>query len=175
MPASQVDLGHIKDLSVFVGEKLTCQVQRIDRRGKGNIVLSRRELLAEERAKAAEGLKEALKEGETLEGTVRKIMDFGAFVDIGGVDGLIHLNDLSHERVNHGAKNVAKYVSEGQKVRVQILKLDWDANRLSLGLKQLQADPFQAAKDEIVEGRDRHGQGDQHPRVRLLRRGRPGR
>lgn len=152
MPASQVDINRIPDLSVLVGEKLTCQVQKLDKRGGGNIVLSRREILQAERAKAAETLKTALKEGDTIEGTVRKIMDFGAFVDLGGVDGLIHLNDLSHDRVNHGAKSVAKFVSEGQKVSVQILKIDWDANRISLGLKQLQADPFAAAKDEIVEG-----------------------
>lgn len=152
MPASQVDINRIPDLSVFVGEKLTCQIQKLDKRGTGNIVLSRRDLVQAERAKAAEGLKEALKEGDTVEGVVRKIMDFGAFVDLGGVDGLIHLNDLSHDRVNHGAKSVAKFVSEGQKVTVQILKIDWEANRLSLGLKQLQADPFSAAKEEIVEG-----------------------
>ncbi len=152
MPASQVDLNRIPDLSVFVGEKLTCQVQKLDKRGGGNIVLSRREILQAERAKAAESLRAALQEGDTVEGTVRKIMDFGAFVDLGGVDGLIHLNDLSHDRVNHGAKSVAKFVSEGQKVAVQILKLDWENNRISLGLKQLQADPFAAAKDEIVEG-----------------------
>lgn len=152
MPASQVDINRIPDLSVFVGEKLTCQVQKLDRRGGGNIVLSRREILQAEREKAAATLKEALKEGDTIEGVVRKIMDFGAFVDLGGVDGLVHLNDLTHDRVNHGAKSVAKFVSEGQKVTVQILKIDWDANRISLGMKQLQADPFAAAKEEIVEG-----------------------
>lgn len=152
MPASQVDVNRIPDLSVFVGEKLTCQVQKIDRRGGGNIVLSRREIIQVERAKAAESLKEALKEGDTIEGTVRKIMDFGAFVDLGGVDGLIHINDLTHDRVGHGANAVAKFVSEGQKVSVQILKLDWEANRIGLGMKQLQADPFSAVKDEVVEG-----------------------
>lgn len=152
MPASQVDINRIPDLAVFVGEKLTCQIQKLDKRGGGNIVLSRRDILQAERAKAAESLKSALKEGDTVEGTVRKIMDFGAFVDLGGVDGLIHLNDLSHDRVNHGAKSVAKFVSEGQKVTVQILKIDWEANRLSLGLKQLQSDPFASAKEEIVEG-----------------------
>jgi len=152
MPASQVDVNRIPDLSVFVGEKLTCQVQKIDRRGGGNIVLSRRDIIAAERAKAATSLKEALKEGDTVEGTVRKIMEFGAFVDLGGVDGLVHINDLTHDRVGHGAKAVAKFISEGQKVSVQILKLDWDANRISLGMKQLQADPFSAVKDEVVEG-----------------------
>ncbi len=157
MPASQVDINHIADLSVFVGEKMTCEVQKIDRRGQGNILLSRRDIIAKERAKLAEGLKEKLKEGDTVEGVVRKIMDFGAFVDIGGVDGLVHINDLSHKRVNHGAKGVAEHVSEGQKVTVQILKLDWEANRIGLGLKQLQADPFTAAASEVVEGAQMSG------------------
>ena len=152
MPASQVDINHIADLSVFVGEKMACEVQKIDRRGQGNILLSRRDIIAKERAKAAVGLKEVLNEGDTVTGVVRKIMDFGAFVDLGGVDGLIHINDLSHERVNHGAKSIAKVITEGQKVTVQILKLDWEANRIGLGLKQLQADPFASAASEVVEG-----------------------
>ena len=157
MPASQVDINHIADLSVFVGEKMTCEVQKIDRRGQGNILLSRRDIIAKERAKLAEGLKDKLHEGDTVEGIVRKIMDFGAFVDIGGIDGLVHINDLSHNRVNHGAKGVAEHVTEGQKVSVQILKLDWDGNRIGLGLKQLQADPFSAAASEVVEGAQMSG------------------
>lgn len=157
MPASQVDINHIADLSVFVGEKMTCEVQKIDRRGQGNILLSRREIIAKERAKLAEGLKDKLTEGDTVEGTVRKIMDFGAFVDIGGIDGLIHINDLSYNRVNHGAKGVGEHVTEGQKVKVQILKLDWDANRIGLGLKQLAADPYATAASEVVEGAEMTG------------------
>ncbi len=152
MPASQVDINHIPDLSVFVGEKMTCEVQKVDKRGQGNILLSRRDIINKDRAKAAQGLRETLAEGDTVTGSVRKIMDFGAFVDLGGVDGLIHLNDLAHERINHGAKNVARHISEGQKVTVQILKLDWEANRIGLGLKQLAADPFSTAASEIVEG-----------------------
>lgn len=157
MPASQVDLDHVKDLSVFVGEKMECQVQRVDKRGKGNIVLSRREILQSQRAEAAGKLRDVLQEGQTIEGTVRKIMDFGVFVDLGGVDGLVHMSDLSHERINHGAKNISRIVSEGQKITVQILKLDWEANRIGLGLKQLQADPFQSAASEIVEGAEATG------------------
>jgi len=157
MPASQVDINHIADLSVFVGEKMACEVQKIDRRGQGNILLSRRDIIAKERAKLAEGLKDKLNEGDTVEGTVRKIMDFGAFVDIGGIDGLIHINDLSYNRVNHGAKGVGEHVTEGQKVTVQILKLDWEANRIGLGLKQLAADPYSAAASEVVEGAEMTG------------------
>ncbi len=152
MPASQVSLDRIPDLSVFHGEKLTCKVQRIDRRGAGNIVLSRRDILQAEREKLAKELRDSLQEGQTVKGKVKKIMPFGAFVDIGGIDGLVHVGDLSHERVNMGEKNVARYIQEGQEVSVQVLKLDWEANRISLGMKQLQDDPFAAAMEEIVEG-----------------------
>jgi len=157
MPASQVDLNHIADLGVYVGERITCTIQKIDRRGAGNIICSRREILMKEREGAMATLKESLKVGDTLEGTVRKIMDFGAFVDLGGVDGLIHINDLAHERINHGAKNIERFVQEGQKVSVQILKLDWEENRIGLGVKQLQADPFTAVASEIVEGAEATG------------------
>lgn len=152
MPAGQVALEHIADLNVFVGEKMTCKVTRVDRSGRGNIVLSRRDVLADQRREQAEKLKESLSEGQVLEGTVRKIMPFGAFVDLGGLDGLIHVSDLTHDRVGHGEKFVQKYVKEGEKVRVQILKIDWDAKRLSLGMKQIQHDPFAAVASDIKDG-----------------------
>lgn len=152
MPASQVSLDRIPDLSIFKGEKLTCHVQRVDRRGSGNIVLSRRQILQEQKAKLQSELRDKLAEGQTVMGKVKKIMPFGAFVDIGGIDGLVHISDLSHDRVNMGEKNVARYVKEGQEVQVQILKLSWEENRISLGLKQLQSDPFAAAAEEIAEG-----------------------
>lgn len=148
MPASQIDVHRIEDLSVFNGEKLACRVQRIDRRGQGNIVLSRRDVLREERKAQADKLKEQLKEGDVREGTVRKLMPFGAFVDIGGVDGLVHVSDMSHERI-HKPEQVVK---EGQTVSVKILKLDWAANRISLGMKQTQEDPFKVASDQLAEG-----------------------
>ncbi len=157
MPASQVSLDHIADLSVFVGEKIKCQVVRVDRTGKGNIVLSRRDLLEQERREQAEKLKGTLAEGQVVEGVVRKIMPFGAFVDLGGVDGLVHVSDLTHERVGHGEKAVGRYVKQGEKVRVQILKIDWEAGRLSLGIKQCTADPFAAAASEIKEGAEVNG------------------
>lgn len=152
MPAGQVALEHIADLSVFVGEKMTCRVTRVDRSGRGNIVLSRRDILSEQRREQAEKLKSQLAEGQVVEGTVRKIMPFGAFVDLGGIDGLVHVSDLTHDRVGHGEKFVQKYIKEGEKVRVQVLKIDWDAKRLSLGLKQIQHDPFAAAASEIKDG-----------------------
>jgi ribosomal protein S1 len=157
MPASQVSLDRINDLSVFVGEKLTCTISRVDRAGKGNIVLSRRDLLQVERTEKAGKLRETLHEGDVVEGTVRKIMPFGAFVDLGGVDGLVHISDLTHDRINMGEKNIARYVTEGEKVRVQVLKLDWDENRISLGIKHLLDDPFQTTTADIAEGADLTG------------------
>jgi len=152
MPAGQVSLERIADLAVFVGEKLPCQVVQIDRRGSGNIVLSRRDMLKSERAEKAEKLAETLTEGAVMEGTVRKIMPFGAFVDIGGIDGLLHIADMSFDRVFPSEKNVAKFVKEGAKIQVQILKLDLENKRISLGMKQLMDDPFMVKANEITEG-----------------------
>jgi ribosomal protein S1 len=157
MPAGQVAIDHIADLSVFVGEKVTCEVVRVDRAGRGNIVLSRREVLLRQRKEQAEKLKATLAEGQVVEGTVRKIMPFGVFVDLGGVDGLVHVSDLTHDRIGHGEKFIHRYVKEGEKVRCQILKIDWEAGRLSLGMKQIQADPFATAASEITEGAEVNG------------------
>lgn len=162
MPASQVSLDRIPDLSVMIGEKLTCQVSQLDKRGRGNIVLSRRDILEQERKERAKSMKETLKEGDQLEGTVRKIMPFGAFVDIGGVDGLIHVSDLSYDRVGMGEAAVGKHVKEGQKVKVRVLKVEWNdedmrKSRISLGLKQLAADPFATAVNDIKEGAEVNG------------------
>lgn len=148
MPASQVDTRRIEDLSIFVGEKLKCLVVRVDRTGRGQITLSRREIARDEHRAEQEKLKESLKEGDVREGTVRKIMPFGAFVDIGGIDALLHISDLSHDRV----QKVEDVVKEGQKITVKILKLDWETKRHALGLKQLSEDPWAAAVKDVVEG-----------------------
>ncbi len=152
MPASQVALDRIPDFSVFVGEKMNCAVVRVERFGKGNIVLSRRDVLNTERKAQAEETKKKLVEGQTVEGIVRKIMPFGAFVDIGGVDGLIHISDISYDKIGFGEKAVEKHVKEGQRVSVKILKVELEANRISLGLKQVQGDPFATAVNTITEG-----------------------
>lgn len=158
MPASQVSLDRVEDLSVYIGQKFTCQVQRIDRRGKGNVVLSRRDLLAVERKEKAAKLKQTITEGQVVDGVVRKIMPYGAFVDLGGLDGLLHASDITHERgMLMGEKAIAKHITEGQPIRVQILKVDLENDRISLGLKQLSEDPFQAALNEIVEGAELSG------------------
>lgn len=162
LPASQVSLDRVPDLSVMLGEKLTCQVAQVDKRGRGNIVLSRRDLLSAERKDRAGKLKDSLKEGDTVDGTVRKIMPFGAFIDIGGVDGLVHLSDLTYDRVGFGETAVNKHVKEGQQVKVKILKIEWNdedvrKSRIGLGLKQLAGDPFQTAVTDIKEGVEVNG------------------
>lgn len=148
MPASQVALERIEDFTPFIGQKLKCEVIRVDRTGRGQITLSRRGLLKQERKESITKLKDELKEGEIREGVVKKIMQFGAFVDIGGIDGLVHVSDISHDRV----KNVADILKEGDKVRVKVLKLDWENKRHSLGIKQLQEDPWAAAIKDLKEG-----------------------
>lgn len=150
MPASRVDIHPIADPSVFIGEKLTCRIRAVDRAGKGNIVLSRRELLEQERKEQLGKLKETLKEGQTVSGVVKKIMPFGAFIDIGGVDGLVHISDLAHDRVH----NVESVLKEGQEVTAKILKIDWDANRISLGMKQAMEDPFKTASTQVTAGEE---------------------
>lgn len=157
LPASQVAIERVNDLDKFIGQKLECEVQRVDRRGGGNVVLSRRTILEKERAKEAEKLKDTLKVGQVVEGTVQRIAPFGAFVDIGGIDGLVHVSDLSHERIGQGEAAVRKMVSEGQQVRVEILKLDWENQRIGLGMKQLQADPYAEKMGAIEEGAEVSG------------------
>lgn len=157
MPASQVSIERIPDLSVLVGEKLKCKVVRVERGGRGNIVLSRREILDEERKEQASKLRGTLSEGQTIEGTVRKIMPFGAFVDIGGLDGLIHVGDLSYDRPGFGEKYIEKHVKEGQRLTVRILKIELENNRISLGLKQVQGDPFASAAETLQEGAEMTG------------------
>lgn len=157
MPAGQVSLDRVADLSVFIGEKFACEIVQIDHRGAGNIVLSRRNMLKEERAAKAAKLKETLVEGAVLDGIVRKIMPFGAFVDIGGMDGLVHITDMTYDRVSPSEKNVQKFVKEGESVKVQVLRIDAESEKIALGMKQLAADPFTSATAEVTEGAEVSG------------------
>ncbi|MCK4872873.1 MAG: S1 RNA-binding domain-containing protein [Phycisphaerales bacterium] len=150
MPAGQVDVRHIPELSVFVGETLVCEVTKIEREGKGNIVLSRREVLERELERLREELVKELAVGQTRDGTVMKLMPFGAFVDIGGMDGLVHISDLSYTRVN-SPEDVVKV---GDQVKVKVLALDLENNRISLGMKQTGEDPFSTAVSQIAPGAD---------------------
>lgn len=149
MPASQVDLGRIEDLSVFHGQKLECEVQKVDRAGKGNIVLTRRKVLEKQRDEARDKLKGTLSEGDVIEGEVKRITDFGAFVEIApGLDGLIHISDLAHDRV----RKVEDVVDVGKRVKVKVVKTEWDKNRIGLSLKATTEDPYTAAAGALKPG-----------------------
>jgi small subunit ribosomal protein S1 len=147
-PASQIDVRFVEDPARFVGQKLKFRVMEI--RG-GNAILSRRALLEEERAALAAELRKKLEVGAVLEGTISSVRDFGAFVDLGGVEGLVHVSELSHQRVAH-AQDV---VQPGQKVRVQVLRIDKDDKgheRIALSLRALEQDPWDAARPQLKEG-----------------------
>ncbi len=149
MPAGQVDLRHVPDLGVFVGEKMPCEVMEIDR-SRARIILSRKSHLAAERAKSRDELLGELEVGETRSAVITNIKPFGAFADLGGIDGLIHVSDLSHERV----KDPESVVNLGDQVEVRVLKIEGtgDDTRISLGMKQLQQDPYEAGLQQIEEG-----------------------
>jgi len=147
MPAGQVDRQHIDDLSTLIGQSLTCEVMEINRE-KRNLIVSRKAVQEREAAIQREKTLETLAVGHEIEGVVRRIMPFGAFVDIGGVDGLVHVSDLSYERV-HKPEDV---VHEGQTVRVKVLKIDDGGHKISLGMKQCQADPFTTAGATLAPG-----------------------
>lgn len=147
MPAGQVDRQHIDDLSTMVGQSLVCEVMDINRE-KRNLVLSRKAVQEREAAALREKTLETLGLGQEIEGIVRRIMPFGAFVDFGGVDGLVHVSDLSYERV-HKPEDV---VHEGQTVRVKVLRIEDGGNKISLGMKQCQADPFTATGATLAPG-----------------------
>lgn len=154
MPAGQVDLRHIEDLSVFIGEKMPCEILELDKK-RGRIILSRRSHMEAERAHLRDKLLDELQEGDTAQAVIRSIQPFGAFADLGGVDGLIHISDLSYQRVKHPSE----VVKEGQQVEVKILKIDRDADpvRIGLGLKQTMQDPYESKAGELAEGSEATG------------------
>ena len=149
MPAGQVDLRHIPDLGDFVGKKLACEVMELDR-GRDRMVLSRRSVLYAERKEKRDTLMATLQTGQSFDGVVTSVQQYGVFVDIGGVDGLVHVSDMSWDRI----KNPSDLVKEGDAVRVQVLKVDLekDPPRIGLGMKQLVSDPFTAATGDLQEG-----------------------
>lgn len=147
LPASQVDLYFVGDLEPFVGQKLTVQITEVNPK-KRNLVVSRRKYLESEREEIQKELWEKLAVGQELTGTVKNIKDYGAFVDLGGVDGFLHIGEISWNRIKHPKDAL----SEMQKVNVKILKLDQEKNRISLGMKQLLQDPWQLAEDRYATG-----------------------
>ncbi len=147
LPASLVDLRRVKDLSVFLGETLESRVIEMDR-NRNNVVLSRRVVLEEERRAERQEILTKLVKGQILPGTVSSIVDFGAFVDLGGIDGLVHISELSWNHVNHPSE----VVSVGDDVEVQVLDVDLERERISLGLKQTQEDPWKELVKEFPVG-----------------------
>ena len=147
MPASQIDIHHVRDLEEFIGQKLEGIVQEIDRRSK-KVVLSRRQRLEQQKAAAQEKLLEELEVGQIREGTVSSIVEFGAFVDLGGVDGLVHVSDISYTHVD----KPHDVVKVGQSLKVKVLKIDTEKHRISLGLKQVEPDPWQLVCERLKVG-----------------------
>jgi len=146
MPGSQADIAPMKDISVLLNEHIRCQVIELARRSK-NVIVSRRKLMEREREEAREKLLAELAVGQTRRGVVRNLTDFGAFVDIGGVEGLIHIRDLSWGTVN----KVSDVLSTGQEVDVVVLKIDSNRERISLGFKQALPDPWTGVADRFPE------------------------
>src|ERR1039457_5010342 len=138
LPASLVDIRRVQDLDEYLGQELKCKVIELNR-SRNNVVLSRRAVLEEERKEQRQQILDKLQPGAVVEGQISNIVDFGAFVDLDGMDGLIHISELSWSHVNHPAE----VLEIGQTVQVKVLDIDRDRQRISLGLKQTQNDPWQ--------------------------------
>ena len=147
LPGSQIDIRPIKDISPLMGISQPFQILKMDK-VRGNIVVSRRVVLEETRASARAELIDTIKEGAVLEGIVKNLTEYGAFIDLGGVDGLLHVTDISWKRINHPAE----VLSLGQTIKVQVIKFNEDTQRISLGMKQLESDPWQAVADKYQVG-----------------------
>ncbi len=138
LPGSQVDIRPVRDVTPLMGTPQPFQILKMDR-ARGNIVVSRRAVLEETRAEQRAELVQGLKEGMVLDGVVKNITDYGAFVDLGGVDGLLHVTDIAWRRINHPSEAL----SIGQQVKVQVIRFNPETQRISLGMKQLMADPWE--------------------------------
>jgi len=147
LPGSQVDLRPVRNLDSFIGENFKFKVIKFNKK-RGNIVLSRRVLLEKERAALKESTLERLKEGQIVEGIVKNLTEYGAFIDLGGIDGLLHITDMSWGRVNHPSE----LFQVGDHVRVKVLKFNAETERVSLGLKQISEDPWSKAREKYVPG-----------------------
>ncbi|MFO1058924.1 MAG: 30S ribosomal protein S1 [Dongiaceae bacterium] len=141
LPGSQVDIRPVRDVGPLMGTPQPFQILKMDR-ARGNIVVSRRAVLEESRSEARAELVANLREGQVLTGVVKNITDYGAFVDLGGVDGLLHVTDIAWRRINHPSEAL----SIGQTVQVQVVRFNPETQRISLGMKQLEADPWQGVE-----------------------------
>jgi small subunit ribosomal protein S1 len=144
LPGSQIDLRPVRNIDSFIGKKYKFKVIKFNKK-RGNIVLSRRALLEEERESLRSQTLDAMKEGSIVRGVVKNITDYGAFIDLGGMDGLLHITDMSWGRVKHPSE----LVNVGDEIEVKVLKFDNEKERVSLGLKQLKADPWDSAVAEF--------------------------
>jgi len=147
LPGSQVDIRPVRDVGPLMGTPQPFQILKMDR-ARGNIVVSRRAVLEESRAEARNELVANLKEGQVLQGVVKNITDYGAFVDLGGVDGLLHVTDIAWRRINHPSEAL----SIGQTVKVQVIRFNPETQRISLGMKQLEADPWEGVDQKYPVG-----------------------
>ena len=147
LPGSQVDIRPVRDLGPLMNTPQPFQLLKIDRK-RGNIVVSRRAVLEESRAEARSELVSNLQEGQVLTGIVKNITDYGAFIDLGGVDGLLHVTDIAWRRINHPSEAL----QVGQSVEVQVIRFNTETQRISLGMKQLMADPWETAKANFEIG-----------------------
>src|SRR5215211_1000236 len=153
LPASLVDIRRVQDLDEFLSQELRCKVIELNR-ARNNVVLSRRAVLEDERKEMRQAILDRLQPGDVVDGTISNIVDFGAFVDLDGMDGLIHISELSWSHVNHPSE----VLEIGQQVKVKVLDIDRERQRISLGLKQTQMDPWQQVLEsyhegDVVEGR----------------------
>ncbi|MEZ4451036.1 MAG: 30S ribosomal protein S1 [Nannocystaceae bacterium] len=147
LPGSQVDLRPVRNLDAFIDQEFEFKIIKFNKK-RGNIVLSRRVLLEAERANLKSDTLNRLQEGEIVEGVVKNLTDYGAFIDLGGIDGLLHITDMSWGRVNHPSE----LFQVGDKVKVKVLKFNSDSERVSLGLKQITADPWINAEERYIPG-----------------------
>ena len=147
LPGSQVDIRPVRDVQPLMDLPQPFQILKMDRR-RGNIVVSRRAILEETRAEQRSGLIQSLHEGQVIEGVVKNITDYGAFVDLGGIDGLLHVTDISYKRVNHPSE----VLNIGDTVKVQIIRINRETQRISLGMKQLESDPWEGASAKYPIG-----------------------
>ena len=165
LPGSLVDMRPIKDTAPFEGKEMEFKVIKLDRK-RNNVVVSRRAVLEASMGADRQALLDNLKEGQVIKGVVKNITDYGAFVDLGGIDGLLHITDMAWRRVKHPSE----VVQVGQEVEAKILKFDQEKNRVSLGLKQLGDDPWVGHWTALPAGHPHVRQGRQPDRLRLLRR-----
>jgi small subunit ribosomal protein S1 len=152
LPGSQVDIRPVRDLGPLMGTPQPFQILKIDRR-RGNIVVSRRAVLEESRAEARSELVANLQEGQVLQGVVKNITDYGAFVDLGGVDGLLHVTDIAWQRISHPSEAL----QIGETVEVQVIRFNAETQRISLGMKQLMSDPWEDAEGKFPIGQKMEG------------------